>query len=146
MTSLDDAIARAKADAPSRASGGILDILVGGEVFQVEFTRMDPREWIDEKAIHPPREGSKRDLQIGYNPHALALAVAPRCSSLVTGDAPDAREPISAEKWAEIFSVLDAPDIDTISTFLWGINEYEPLQRIVAAKKASRAGRTKQRS
>ena len=143
MSKIDDVIARAKKSAPSRQSSGQLELLMGEELITVEFTRLDPNAWIDLKAMHPPREGSKRDMNVGYNPHALAKAAAPKCGRLVDGDK---REDLTPEQWADIFTILDAPDLDTIATFLWGLNEYEPLQRIAAAKKASRGGRGKRRS
>lgn len=143
MSQLDDAIARAKASAPSRASSGQLEILVGDQFVTIEFSRLEPTVWIDLKATNPPRSNAPHDALFGCNPTSLAKAAAPLCSSTGIGDE---REPITADQWSDIFTLLDAPAIEVIATFLWGLNEFEPLQRIVAAKKALRGGRKKQRS
>ena len=143
MSKLDDAIARAKASAPSRQSSTTLDLLLGEEFHTFEFTRIDPQLWVDLKATCPPREGAKNDALAGYNPIALAKKVAPVSGKLVDGDE---REAVPADQWADIFAVLDAPAIEVVATVLWGLNEYDALQRIAAAKKALRGGRKKRRS
>lgn len=116
------------------------DVVIGGELVTVRVWPLSGPEWRDLCAKHPNRADSSFDQALGYNLTAV-LADYPRVY-LVDGDeVTDARE-----DWADICAVLSGPDLKNLEYAVWGINEYEPAQRLAAAGKASAGSRKKKRS
>jgi hypothetical protein len=142
MTSLDELIAKAK-EAVAHPSTAQVEIEVGGEIVEFEFERLPGRTWADLVATHPPRDGSRVDARLGYNTHAGAEAAAPLSGfRIVDGE----RQTLSEEQWAALFDTFDGPDLEMLSTAIWGLNVYESWQAAKDAKKASTAKPRRKRS
>lgn len=116
------------------------DVLLGGEIVTVRFWPLSGLEWRDLAARHPVREGSQRDLGLGYNLDAL-LPEYPKVF-LVQGDSVEN----VADKWASICALLSPPDLNHLAVALWGMHEFDPGRRLEAAKKALKGKPLKKRS
>lgn len=116
------------------------DVVLGGELVTVRLWPLSGPGWRDLCAKHPNRADSSFDQALGYNLTAV-LADYPRVY-LVDGDeVVDARE-----DWADICAVLSGPDLKNLEFAVWGLNEYDPAQRLAAAGKASAGSQKKKRS
>lgn len=116
------------------------EVDLGGSIVGVRVWPLRGHEWRDLTALHPWREGSQFDQNLGYNIDAVTRAY-PRVA-LVQGD--DV-EDVSA-RWADILDVLSGPDLKNIALAVWGVNEFDPQKRMTAAGKASTGGRKRKRS
>lgn len=117
------------------------EVLLGGEVVTVRFWPLSGPAWRDLVAPHPARDGSPRDLGLGYNLDAV-VPFFPKVF-LVHGDEV---VNVAGEKWAEICGLLEAPDLNHLAVALWGMHEFDPQRRMDAAKKASKGQPRKKRS
>lgn len=117
------------------------DVLLGDEIVGVRFWPVAPAVWEELTSKHPARKDNPSDASLGYN---LAGVVRdyPR-TYLVIGD--DV-QPVVGEQWAEVYDVLSGPDKKNLGYAVWGKNEWEHAQRLVAAGKASAGARKKKRS
>lgn len=117
------------------------DVLLGDELVGVRFWPVGGGVWEELTSKNPPRKGSQSDVALGYN---LAGVVRdyPR-TYLVVGEA---AEPVVGEQWAEVYDVLSGPDKKNLGYAVWGLNEYDPAQRLAAAGKASAGSKRKKRS
>jgi hypothetical protein len=108
-------------------------------VIELEFERLPGDMWTDLTARHPARADSVIDLTYGYNLDAVvkAAAKAERGGHSFAWRL-DAGKPaaLTAEQWDELFGVLSGHDVSAIRDAVWSINEWEPTQRLAAAKKA----------
>lgn len=121
------------------------DVLLGEKVIGVRFWPLDPGAWRDLIAGHSPRDGSPQDANAGYNTDAVVPAF-PNVA-LVDGDDVDnmiRRNDKGAEvsRWPDVYRRLSSPDKKNLALALWGLHEWAPQQRLVAAGKAS-SGREK---
>lgn len=116
------------------------DVVLAGELVTVRVWPLTGPQWRDLCAKHPNRTDSAFDQALGYNLTAV-LADYPRVYLVNGNDVVDA-----AEDWADICAVLSGPDLKNLELAVWGVNEYDPAQRLVAAGKASAGGRKKKRS
>jgi hypothetical protein len=110
----------------------------------LRFTRLPGRDWARITSRHPVRPGVGIDMHFGYNYDAV-------CEDAATYSDPKTQESfgaliedgerveLSREEWAELFDVLAGSDIESIRDAIWGLNEYEPEQRLQALVKASGA-------
>lgn len=115
-------------------------VVLGGELVTVRMWPLSGVAWRDLCARFPNRSESQFDQALGYNLTAV-LAAYPRVY-LVNGDeVTDAKD-----DWADICAVLSGPDLKNLEYAIWGVNEYDPAQRLVAAGKASAGSRKKKRS
>ena len=117
-------------------------ILLGGEVVVARIWPLEGADWRALKAKHPPRikdgEMLASDAAYGFNLDGV-VASYPRLVLIQDG----AEVPIEAEQWAEVCTVLSGPDLDALAMLVWGKNEYEPQQRLLAAGKALSGERAK---
>lgn len=126
------------------------DVLLGDEIVTVRVWPVSGAVWDELTANSPARtvenaQGERvpvqHDLELGYNLSGVVRAY-PRLY-LVDGDEVT---PIVGEQWAEMFDVLSGPDKKALGFAVWGKNEYEPAQRMLAAGKSSAGRRKKKRS
>lgn len=117
------------------------DVVLGDELVGVRFWPVSGGAWEELTSKNPPRAENGSDSALGYN---LAGVVRdyPR-TYLVVGDA---AEPVVGEQWAEVYDALSGPDKKNLGYAVWGLNEYDPAQRLVAAGKASAGSKRKKRS
>lgn len=116
------------------------EVLLGGEVVTVRLWPLSGAEWRDLAGRHPVREGSQRDLGLGYNLDSL-VPEYPKVF-LVQGD-----DVVNvADKWASICGLLAAPDLNYLAAALWGMHEFDPQRRLDAAKKALKGKQARKRS
>lgn len=116
------------------------EVLLGETLVDVRFWPI-PAAWEELTSKHPPRSGVEADLALGYNLSAVVRDY-PR-TYLVDGDDVQA---IVGEQWAEVYDVLSGPDKKNLGFAVWGLNEYDPAQRLAAAGKALAGARKKKRS
>lgn len=116
------------------------EVLLGDDLVGVRLWPLSGVAWRDLTAKHPLREDSQFDQALGYDLDGV-LRAYPRVY-LVNGD--DVQD--VAGSWAEICGVLSAPDLKNLAYVIWGLNEYDPAQRLAAAGKASKGSRRKKRS
>lgn len=116
------------------------EVLFAGEQVTVRFWPLSGTAWRDLCAAHPNRGDSQFDQALGYNLTSL-VAAYPKVY-LVDGD--EVQD--VADDWADICAVLSGPDLKNLEYAVWGLNEYEPTQRLAAAGKASAGSRRKKRS
>lgn len=117
------------------------DVLLGGDLVGVRFWPVSGGVWEEITSNNPPRKGNPSDAGLGYNLSGVVRDY-PR-TYLVVGD--DV-QPVVGEQWAEVYDALSGPDKKNLGGAVWGLNEYEAAQRMVAAKKASDRGRKKKHS
>lgn len=117
------------------------EVLLGDDVVGVRFWPVSGGTWEEITSKNPPRAGNQSDTALGYN---LAGVVRdyPR-TYLVVGD--DV-QPVVGTQWAEVYDVLSGPDKKNLGYAVWGLNEYDPAQRMAAAGKASAGSRKKKRN
>lgn len=137
--SIQELIERARAEAATPVTDSA-NVVVGGDLIALTFTKLLGAEWSAITAVNPPRKGAQLDSNLGYNVHAAA-AEYPADKITVNGEHPDASE------WAELYGLLDAPWRETVAIKLWGLNQQGPASRILALGKASSgAGSRKKRN
>ena len=116
------------------------EVLLGEKLIGVRFWPV-PSAWEELTSKYPPRTGVEADMALGYNLSGVVRAY-PR-TYLVDGDEV---QPVVGDQWAEVYDVLSGPDKKNLGFAVWGLNEYDPAQRLAAAGKASAGGRKKRRS
>jgi hypothetical protein len=158
LSNFGELIAKAKADIEKRSDADV-PIVIGGEVVDLVVASFDARDWANLTAVHPPRDGSVTDTRLGYNTDAVAEDALPLCGfrrvgdELVKltddecGDLFGYRVDAKTKAKERVRGVLSADDRNTIATVMWGLNVFEPLQRVMEAKKVLAAKpQKKQRS
>lgn len=135
--SLREKIEAAKAELES-AEPVVQDVVVGGVLVKLAFLPVDGQVWADLVSTNPPRVGSKVDDQFGFNVDAVGRAYP---VEKITADG----EPVTAEDYADMFSVLASPSIKNIGTAVWGKNQLEPAMRLLELGKASAGVQPKKR-
>lgn len=109
------------------------DVILGGEVVNVEISKVSPDEWQELAFAHPPRKTNSSDMNIGYDQFALPRDY-PATHIKVGG------EPVSQEDWADLYSVLEAVHRNTVGTLVWALNVYDVMSELQRLGKAA-AGR-----
>lgn len=104
-----------------------VQVVLGGEKVTVEVGKLTPDVWDDLVSTCPPRPGVEGDAMVGYNPKRLA-SLYPDIS--ING------EPLSADDWADMYSVLDSAWRNNIEVTIWGVNVNESLQELRRLGKA----------
>lgn len=109
----------------------------------LRFRQLPGREWAALTLVHPVRVESPLDRQYGYNVDAVVAAAAayvgPGAVSYGFRLDGDEEVVLSPTQWASLFDVLTGSEIVSIRDAIWGLNEWEPEQRIQALVKASGA-------
>ena len=116
------------------------DVMVGDQRVVVRLWPLSGLAWRDLCAAHPNRGASEFDQALGYNLTAVTQSY-PRVYAVDGDDVTDL-----SDDWADICAVLSGPDLKALEYAVWGLNEWEPSQRLAAAGKASAGSRKKKRS
>lgn len=132
-------VAKAKQDMDTVSSVD-QDVLVAGEKVTVRLWPLSGVAYRDLCAKHPNRDASEFDEALGYNLTAVTQSY-PRVYAVDGDEVTDI-----AEDWADICAMLTAPELKALEYAVWGLNEFEPTQRLAAAGKASAGSRKKKRS
>lgn len=133
MIDIDELIE--KADAAFDATEPVTqDVLLGDKVVGVRFWPIRGTEWRDLCAAHPPI--AKAHANYGFNPDAVVLAY-PKLA-IVDGDDVDnliRRDEKGAEvsRWPDMHARLSGADLKNLAIALWGLHEWTPQQRLIAA-------------
>lgn len=136
---LDALVAKAKQETDS-VNFVDQDVMVGEQKVTVRLWPMAGNAYRDLCALHPNRTNSEFDEALGYN----LTAVTQSYPKVYVVDGDDVTN--VADKWADVCAVLSAPDLKALEYAVWGLNEYEPTQRLAQAGKASAGSRKKKRS
>ena len=116
------------------------DVMLGDDIVTVRVWPLSGVAWRDLTAKHPWREGSEFDQQLGYNLDGVVRDY-PKVYLVADGD------PVNVtDRWPEIVDVLTGVDIKNLGFAVWGLNEFDPANRMVSAGKASKGGRAKKPS
>ncbi|WP_315106373.1 hypothetical protein [uncultured Microbacterium sp.] len=124
--SIKDLIAKQRAELETVVEQDV-DVVLGGELVTLTFSKALPDEWDTLMATNPPRQGVKGDAAIGYNAKAVSR-VYPNVSA--NG------EKLDAETWGELFGVLDSVHRNNVEAVIWGINVNDALVQLVELGKA----------
>jgi hypothetical protein len=116
------------------------DVMIGDAKTTIRLWPLSGIAWRDLCALHPNRTNSEFDEALGYNLTAVTQSY-PRVYAVDGDDVTDL-----AEDWPDVCAVLSGPDLKALEYAIWGINEYDPTQRLAAAGKASAGSRKKKRS
>lgn len=116
------------------------DVILGEDLVTVRLWPLSGVAWRDLTAVNPPRAGSTLDQQLGYNLDGVVRSY-PRVY-LVDGD--DINDP--SEHWPGLVDVLTGADLKNLGFAVWGLNEFDPADRLVKAGKASAGGRRKKQN
>lgn len=106
------------------------------------FEKLPGDMWTDLTSRNPARSDALIDLNYGYNLDAVVQAAAKaergghHFAWQVDGDT---NVVLSDEQWDAVFSSLYGHDMSAVRDAVWNVNEWQPSQRLAAAKKA-RAG------
>jgi len=145
---VDELIAKARAELET-VEPVDLDVLLGKTLVKVRLWPLTGGEWRALTAVHPPRERSVFDQNLGYNLDSVVRDY-PKVF-LVDGDevvnvaVEDDPENPGHRKWHDVYDVLDGPDMKNLASAVWGLNEFEHQKRVAAAGKASAGARRKKR-
>lgn len=132
MSFQDDLKAEFEADRP------FIDVPVklNNTLHTFRFTRMDPSEWVNACDMCPARPGVKFDMSFGYNLRLLAPLAAAQSGKRLEDGVPVAMTP---EEWSQLFKALPGGVVGKLADALFTLNEFDPMQEIAEAKKASEA-------
>lgn len=108
-----------------------------GELVVLRFRKMSAGRWAEIVARAPQRVDAPIDRAYGYNVHVVGQVAASTSGVRLDGDT---EEPLSPEQWDRLFQLLSGHEFQKICNAIFDLNEYAPEQRILSAKKASRAG------
>jgi hypothetical protein len=134
MAFLDELLASDETE--ERASSDVL-VTYKGKLLTVRCFQIDGMKWSDITAQCPARPEAPLDRRYGYNWNSAALKAAPFAARLVEDDK---EVPYAAPVWIDLFKKLAGSDVTAICSALWALNQWDPEQRVEAAKKASRGG------
>lgn len=132
MADLKALIAKAKAETAERG----LEIVVGGEIVEVLFSRVPGHVWADLLVTHPPRKGS--DENVGVNPDAI---VRDYPVEYITVEG----EPVDTETWRDLYEAVTSPNIKFMAAAIWMLNQSEPIKMIADLGKARAGAQSKKR-
>lgn len=93
----------------------------------LRFTRLGGAKWAELTSRHPVRVGVQIDMHYGYNYDAVCGAAAVESGVRVEGDE---EIPMTPEQWAKLLEVLSGNEVQLIRDAVWGLNEFEPAQRL----------------
>ena len=105
------------------------DVLIGDDILTVRIWPLRGSAWRDLIATHPWREGATFDQQLGYNLDGVVRDY-PKVYLVVDGNPENV-----TERWPELFDVLSAADIKHLGFAMWGLNEFDPANRLTKATK-----------
>ncbi|WP_223690111.1 hypothetical protein [Leifsonia poae] len=106
------------------------------------FEKLPGDMWTDLTSRNPARPDALIDLNYGYNLDAVVQEAAKAARGghhfawQVDGDT---NIVLTDEQWDAIFESLYGHDMSAVRDAVWNVNEWQPSQRLAAAKKA-RAG------
>jgi len=130
---LRDLIGKARSEL-SDVEPVVQDVEVAGELVSLGFLPAGGAKWDELTVTHPPRKNATLDMNLGYDVAAVARAYP---VDKITADG----EPVTAEDWADLFTVISSPNIKNITSVLWGINHLDPAKKLTELGKA-RASRS----
>lgn len=127
--------AREEIENPERKT---IKIRLGKTLVDLEVSALDPAEWDLLTAKNPPRKDVGWDLNVGHNQDGVAVAY-PVAKLKLNGN------PVTAEKWQQVFSVLDPVNRDNVRALQWGLNVHEGNEKLAELGKALMGGSSKKR-
>lgn len=143
MTSFDELAA---IQAGRKSHNRTVDVEFGGELLTLRFEEIRGDLWAGITARNPMREDAPLDVQCGYN-----VLTASREAAILSGVrvVDDETETLTPEQWAtllgapstgevpEVLPALVGNDYRRTIDAIWLVNEYDPIGRRDALKKAS---------
>lgn len=141
--SFKEDLAEAKA-APLPESDPI-DVVIGKNLYTLQFVRAGGKLWAATTAMYPATSGSLVALRYGYDAHAVVQVIAEKTGTvrlngevvelLVEKKTPENPTPVN--EWSDLFGVLDGHSFSLVADAIWALNEWGPEQQVAALKKAS---------
>lgn len=123
---IKDLIAKQRAELEAVVEQDV-DVVLGGELVTLTFSKALPDEWDALMAAHPPRQSVKGDAAIGYNAKAVSRAYPKVAAN---------GEKLDAETWGDLFGVLDSVHRNNVEVVIWGINVNDALVKLSDLGKA----------
>lgn len=131
MSVLDDLLIEAEND---EVPSSTVTVALAGKLVRLKFRPLGGIQWADITAKSPARPEAPMDRHYGYNWQAAAMKAAPLCGRVLEDDDEVKRD---AETWKKLFAKLNGPDVRSICSAIWALNDWDPQQRLEALKKAS---------
>jgi hypothetical protein len=138
IVDIDSLIAEARAEIENPEKETV-KVRLGRSLVEVEVSALDPGAWELLLAMHPPRKGAGRDANLGFDPDGAALDY-PADRLRVGG------EPITQEKWSDLYRVLDSVNRSNVQTLQWGLNVFSATKKLRELGKARTGGSPKKRT
>lgn len=110
-----------------------VQVELGGELVTFRFTEMPGEDWAEATTRNPVRLASPIDRNYGYNMHGTVALVAQYCGVRVEDDGAETK--LTPKTWEGVFKALSGHDYQQVVSCVWGLNEYNPQQRIADLKK-----------
>jgi len=133
MSTFEELLAKRESEKLAGTEKLDVQVVFGGELITLRFREMLGTEWAAITANNPPRLEALVDRRFGYNVHAVCQAAAPVSGVHVDGDS---EVKWSAEQWALFFPEISGPGFAEICDAIWGLNQWNPQQRVEKLKKA----------
>lgn len=124
-----------------------IEVEFGGQVIALEFQEINGDKWAEITVRHPMRDDVILDQNCGYNTTTASREAAKLSGARVDGGT---REELSPSQWETLLgadgtdktpekpAALDGNDFRRVVDAIWVLNEWEPIQRRDALKKASK--------
>lgn len=139
MGFLDDVKAVAEKGKPSKT----VEVALNGKVYELKFYRADGDAWAECVARHPARLDSQIDVRFGYNFNAVVLDIGATTARILE-DGEEAEIP--EDVWESFVRSLSGHEVGKIADSVWALNEWDPIQEIERAKKASASRGSRRKS
>lgn len=140
MSAFSDLLAAHKAEkASAPRNSKIVPLTLKGTLVRVKLYELDSDEWARIVAHCPPDVKAPMDRAYGYSMSAVTVAALPVCGYVLEGDEeirPRVVPDEGVNEWSDLLKVIAGSELVKLEQAVFSLNQWEPDQRIEAAKKA----------
>lgn len=111
-----------------------VDVAVNDVLYAVEACRVHGTSW-DAIVADAPAQ-SEGHFRFGFDPGKAAQLACSTYGRLLDGEGVEVESP----DWAGLFDVISGSEIRSIAAAWWGLNENDPVQKILSLKKTLAGG------
>lgn len=137
MTDIQKLIQKEK-DFIEKAPPTDVDVELGGDILTIGVRPLIGSDWVAVCMQVPPRSGVTLDAALGFNVEAVARRYKPERLTV------NGAEFEYDDDWTELYDALASPHRKNIATAMWGVNVYDPEQRLIARLKERDAAKEDQ--
>lgn len=133
MSSFEELLKKQQAKKSAGVESSTVDVVFADELITLKFYEMPGTEWAALTSKHPADPEVNIDRLNGYSVMNVVKEAAPLSGVYVDGDE---EVKLSVEQWELFFPELSFPGFSTICDTVWGLNHWNPVQRVAGLKKA----------